>query len=302
MTQIRVPAVGSDRQWVIEDGEWVLKGPAEVDRTLPVVTPQQYMDPGFDLRDISPGYTYDASNANGHPVGDIAQGPTYTPPAVLTGHPEGIILEPGADTRDQAEGLVPAGGGPIAAVAGVGVGIAVRLAMQALRRIMGPAVTVTRRHWDSLPGWARQALVAAGIYIGFNIGQDIPGVPGEGFDWPGGGGQNGHWPTHMVDGHLGAHVVGGWMANGIAFLRLSDGKLAAQKKNGSWKVWMPKKPIVIMPGGAANLKTLLRADAVLNRQSKRIATMLNRRAPRGPRRSKQLPQTPEVMVVNAKST
>ena len=75
-------------------------------------------------------------------------------------------------------------------------------------------------------------------------------------------------------------VVGSWVANGVTFYRLADGKLAVQNKKGRWKVWKPKKPIVLYADGASNLKTMLRADRALNKQAKKIAAMLNRRAPR----------------------
>jgi len=204
------------------------------------------------------------------PVGPV--GPL--PPEILPG--------PGDDLRDTEGGGIP---GVAALPVVAGAGVLVRLAMTILRSAMGSVTRVTAAHWNSLPAWARTALTAVGIGVGVDLALDIPGVPGESFLLPGGDGP--HMPTHMIDGHLGAHVVGGWVANGVQFYRLSDGKLAVQNKLGRWKVWRPKKPIVIMPGGASNLRTLLRADAVLNRQAKKIATMLNRRAPRGPRRGKQ---------------
>ena len=267
-------------------------------------------EPGADLRDTTPYYPPPSGESEPE-IGYIPSATGHTngfATPVQTGIGQGVgdIMTPGEDLRDAPQEPPSAGGGGVAglgsvAVAGPAVGIAVRLAMTALRRIMGSAVVVTRRHWDALPGWGRQALTAAGIYIGFNLAQDIPGVPGGGFDLPGGGTDMAHFDPHMVGGHLGAHVVGGWMANGVPFLRLSDGKLAAQKRNGSWKVWMPKKPIVIMPTGASNLRTLLRADAVLTRQSKKIATMLQRRAPRGSSRKKEKPGNPDVVVVQTKS-
>lgn len=75
-------------------------------------------------------------------------------------------------------------------------------------------------------------------------------------------------------------VVGSWVANGVRFYRLADGKLAVQNKKGRWKVWRPRKPIVLYADGASSLKTMLRADKALTKQAKKIASMLNRRAPR----------------------
>lgn len=184
----------------------------------------------------------------------------------------------------------------------VGLGaaaLALRGALVLLRRLMGTATTVTRAHWDALPGWARTALATIGIAVAVDMSLDVPGIPGESaiLDVLGGGGDLSHETPHMVDGHLGAHIVGGWTANGVRFYRLSDGKLAVQNKRGRWKVWRPKKPVVLMPGGATNLRTLLKADKILNAQAKKIASMLNRRAPRS-RKSPQKADNPVVIVQN----
>lgn len=183
--------------------------------------------------------------------------------------------------------------GAVGGLPAVGGGVA--LATQFLRAIMGNATRITRNHWDQLPGWARTALAAVGLGIGVELAQGLPGVPGDPFGIGGNGGP--HISPHLVDGHLGDHVVGGWVANGVRFYRLSSGKLAVQNKRGRWKVWMPKKPIVIMPGGTKNLRTLLRADAVITKQAKQLQNMLNRRAPRAKRSAPQQ----KVVVVEAHS-
>ena len=97
------------------------------------------------------------------------------------------------------------------------------------------------------------------------------------------------------------HIVSSWVANGVTFYRLFDGKLAVMNKKGRWKVWRPKKPIVIMPTGAVSLKVLLRADAVLNRQSKKIAAMLNRRAPRRKSPAKAHENDSNIIVIDGKA-
>lgn len=151
----------------------------------------------------------------------------------------------------------------------------------------------TRVAWDSLPDWVRTAMGLVGLTgaaIVIDQVSDVPLIPGGGNGAP-------HMPLHLVDGHLGDHIVGGWNANGVTFYRLMSGKLAVQNKKGRWKVWMPKKPIVLMPGGAKNLKTLLRADAVLNKQSKSLQKMLNRRAPR----PKRAPAQPKAIIVEQHS-
>jgi len=178
---------------------------------------------------------------------------------------------------------IPGGGGfpfsPIAPAVAVGLSALlarmagpVRASVQAFFRI-GFVRGATVR-WNSLPSWVRTAFVAAGATVGTDIllDGDIPFIDIPSF------GRNGHEGPHLE--HLGAHVIGTWQANGVTFYRLSDGKMAVQNKAGRWKVWRPKKPIVLMPGGASNLRTLLRADKLLNKQAKALAKMLNRRAPR----------------------
>lgn len=187
------------------------------------------------------------------------------------------------DTPNPQNGHDASAGAQLGGVGLVGGALALRGAIAILRRLMGTATTITRAHWDALPNWARVALATIGFAVAVDIALDVPGVPGESLvlSLGGDGDQEPHLPMHMVDGHLGAHIVGSWEANGVTFYRLSDGKLAVQNKRGRWKVWRPKKPIVLMPGGANNLRTLLKADRVLNAQAKKIAAMLNRRAPRG---------------------
>jgi len=203
------------------------------------------------------------------------------------------ILESGEgiDLRDLPGGDIQAG-----AAGGLAVGVTITAARALLRAAMAGATRITRAHWNRLPGWAQSLLAGVGLGVGIDLALDVPGIPGESIILGGGGGDGEpHFGPHLMDGHLGVTVVGQWVANGVRFYRLSDGKLAVQNKQGRWKVWRPKKPIVIMPGGATNLKTLLRADAVLNRQAKRIASMLNRRAPRPRKGSKTSPAGPVII-------
>jgi len=211
-----------------------------------------------------------------------------------------IILDgmsPGDDIRD-FEGATPIGGG----VGGLPVGITIAAARALLRAAMGGATRITRAHWNRLPGWAQSLLAGVGLGVGIDLAMDIPGVPGESILLPGsgGGGADPHFGQHLTDGHLGVTIIGSWEANGVTFYRLSDGKLAVQNKKGRWKVWKPKKPIVLMPGGAVNLKTMLRADALLNRQAKKIASMLNRRAPRTRKGSTPAPKGAVIIQADGK--
>jgi len=207
---------------------------------------------------------------------------TETAPVIPQGTPVSLVtpLEPGADTRDAPQ------------VAGL-----LELAKQLLLAFMRSPGRVTLAVWNLLPAWAKGALTQVGIVVGTEI--TVEAFGGEGFI-PGIGlpdleGTNGTAPivpftpglpvgpiapTEHAAPFLHNHIVGSWVANGVTFYRLFDGKLAVQNKKGRWKVWRPKKPIVFYATGAVDLKTMLRADAVLNRQAKKIAAMLNRRAPR----------------------
>lgn len=174
----------------------------------------------------------------------------------------------------------------------------IALAMRILLSFMGRATVITAMHWNRLPGWVRTALSTAGLTVGSDLavegvtggeglipGRMLPGNSESSEPFLEAGGMLA--PHDDIPGvHLGAHIVGSWVANGVTFYRLSDGRLAVMNKRGRWKVWKPKKPIVIMPTGAINLKTLIRADAVLNRQAKKLAAILNRRAPRPRSRAK----------------
>jgi len=208
------------------------------------------------------------------------------PPILLPGEPVSIIIPPSAQPGDDLRDPVQA------------VGL-LALAMQLLKSLMRSPGRVTAAVWAQLPGWVTTALTQAGIVVGTEVtieafggegfipGVGLPGSPGDGSNgvapapFPLGPQAGPQLPGH-VPGMPGVHiaVVGTWIANGVLFYRLADGKLAVQNKKGRWKVWRPKRPIVLYATGAVDLKTLLRADAVLNKQAKRIAAMLNRRAPR----------------------
>lgn len=205
----------------------------------------------------------------------------------------GPLLADGADLRD-----VPAIEGSLAAL---GV-IPITVILAALRRVapgMVPRLLAWSRQfaqgsrvaWDMLPAWLRTVLGVLGITAGVELVIDaIPGTTGEGM-LPGFG-----LPDAMGGPPLG-QVVGSWEANGVRFYRLADGKLAVQNKMGRWKVWRPKRPVVLYPGGAGNLRTLLRADAILTKQAHQLARMLARRT--GTKRRLAKPTTTAVLVTPA---
>lgn len=92
-----------------------------------------------------------------------------------------------------------------------------------------------------------------------------------------------------------APVVKEWTANGTPFVRLQNGIMGARKKTGVWRYWRPKKPIVMYRGGSSDLRTLLRADAAVDRQLKKLAKAIKRREPT-PRRRRSLPEPAKVIV------
>jgi len=172
--------------------------------------------------------------------------------------------------EDEDDDTIDMGGGGGVVAGSVVVPIATVLALLplVLRQAAAAAIRAASRGgvaaWNRLPGWLRAILPTAGITVGTTIAVDLatdgigsgpagPGIPG------------------------GGQVVGGWTANGIQFYRLADGRLAVQNRKGRWRVWRPRRPIVLMPTGAPDLRTALRADAVLAKQGRAIAAMLRRR-------------------------
>ena len=209
------------------------------------------------------------------------------------------------DTFMNGHAPVPTGGTEVA-------GSALSLAGRALRLVMGGGGgRLTAAAWNSLPTIFRTALTQIGIGVGALIAfnGDIPFItlPGQGADPSSEGGLP--MPSGGVDIQIppmspsplqSVQVVGKpWVANGVTFYRLADGRLAVQNKKGRWKVWRPKKPIVLYADGASSLKTMLRADKALNKQAKKIAAMLNRRAPRRKSRSDSS-STPIILGNNAR--
>lgn len=210
-------------------------------------------------------------------------------------------IEPGADLRDFGMGeTLEAEGDPFAGGVHEGLSQAslLALALRLLGLLLGRATRVTTGAWSSLPGWARTVLAATGIGVGTDIAvhqvnPDVPTIPQGGLPMEDGVTQH----LDIPGVHLGAHVIGGWVANGVSFYRLSNGQIAVQRKNGTWKVYRPPKPIVLMPTGSGDLRTLLRADAVITKQAKRIRAMLDRRAPRPRRSTAGAQKATEVVVI-----
>lgn len=231
-----------------------------------------------NLLTTHPTISGDVAGSFGNGLGEGEDLRDRNPSGILIGEDVGIF-DPGNGFGD--------GFGDASPAAAVGI---VGLALRMLAAVAGRGARITRLHWSRLPGWAQAALSGAGIVVGSIVGgevvegimdsdsngrgnaeiEHIPLVPG-GPDV----GHPGIDPSH--------HAIGSWVANGVTFYRLADGRLAVQNLKGRWKVWKPKKPIVMYSDGASSLKTFLRADRALDKQAKRLAKALNRRAPRSRR-------------------
>jgi hypothetical protein len=108
---------------------------------------------------------------------------------------------------------------------------------------------------------------------------DIPFVPS--FPLPGAGDGNGVLIPGAggdpVDFAIAQHgpVVKSWVANGTPFYLFMDGWQAAQKRNGTWKFWKPKKPIVYVPGGPMSKRNARRLASIYNMEKKRAKKEFN---------------------------
>lgn len=135
------------------------------------------------------------------------------------------------------------------------------------------AKTGTKLNWSSLPGPVQEAMKIAGFMVGTEVildtitnagpldvyrGDNPPGILGVG------GGVGG----------LGVAVAKTWTANGAVFYMLTDGRIAVQRKSGTWKVYRPPRPIVLYPDGARNRTVAKRAARALRRDMRDSAVML----------------------------
>ena len=234
-------------------------------------------------------------------VTTIPPPPPYEPEDDGYGDPfEPVILpvvleQPGQTLED----LLIGGGLPQASAAGQSLPFLLRFVI-AVARLTGRRGMELYR---GLPDWMRNALVAAGLvvsaidvdwpFVGDPTSRPFlpdrpsePVIPG-GRDMP-----NGHPIVPFTGGGSLANSLAGidlsqippsWIANGRPFWHLANGYIVVQRKNGSYKAWKPQKPIVLMPSGAKDLRTFIRADAVLQRQAVKLAKVLRRRSPAGSR-------------------
>jgi len=199
------------------------------------------------------------------------------------------------DGFGNGDGKVPdveLAGLPVAAGITVGLGWLARVgfpkAAQAVRQGTGGVSSGLRHRWEDLPGWLRAVLVAVGVTEGvpvlFDTGEgDFGLVP-----LPFSGGQDGPEGASDLTEYVARRQVSSWNANGVKFWRLDDGRLAVRNKHGVWKIWRPKKPVMLYStgAGARDLETLIRADNIINKTGKKMAKMLRRRGFRVARTSK----------------
>ena len=145
-------------------------------------------------------------------------------------------------------------------------------------RLLGRTITATTAGNLLIRG-LQAAGIAGAVYAAADLaGEFIPGVP----DLPGEtvpGLQGGQIPE---PGQIEAQgtVVKRWSANGVPFVRLSDGRIGAYSKaRGRWKFWRPKRPIVMFSSGSSDLNTLLKADKAAEKQLRRLKKSIDRRFP-----------------------
>ncbi|PCH75931.1 MAG: hypothetical protein COB96_07400 [Planctomycetota bacterium] len=144
------------------------------------------------------------------------------------------------------------------------------IVMNWIRNLFGSGVSAAGAR-IAVPGWLRTILAALGLGEIIEIFVDIPDL-GDIFGGPAFGGREDP-VTAMVE----AMTVSTWDANGVEFHRLSDGRLAVRNKHGVWKIWRPRKPVVLFTTGNANLKDILKADRILQKEAKKISKLLRNR-------------------------
>ena len=115
--------------------------------------------------------------------------------------------------------------------------------------------------WALVPDWVKPILIGLGAAVGLNIIKDI-----------------------VTDDDGTGSGLRSWTANGVRFEMQPDGRVKVWRKNGTFRFFRYKRPIVIYAGGAGNLRTFLRADAATAKQSKRLSKAIARHMPK-PRRA-----------------
>lgn len=142
--------------------------------------------------------------------------------------------------------------------------------MALLRGVVGGLMKGAKVPWNMLPGPAQAILTGLGVVWGTDLLIDM----GEGdiglIQWPG----TSDAPTPMLPGLV---VVKRWRnaISGTWFVKFTDGRMGAQKKDGTWTIWRQPRPISVTP--KSRLSTMLRADSMIDRMARKTAKMLRRR-------------------------
>jgi len=164
-----------------------------------------------------------------------------------------------------------------------------RLALTGVRATRGGQSGRLLR-FAQIPGWLRAAMSAAGIAgaVDLFIPDDLIGNVGQALNLPGQGAA-GRW----ANSPYGAPTKE-WQTvnNGVtiyfaSFTTPSGGTMnGVIRKDGSYRYWRPKKPIVLTSSGASDLRTLIKANTVIEKQLRQVKKIVDKRFPprRAPRR------------------
>ena len=194
------------------------------------------------------------------------------------------------------------------------VPLALRLSPFLVR--IGSRLTIPVRMWNSIDPLLRNSLYALSVGAADVAEELVPeiiddllrgrgqnetvveitGTPQELLQVEGGNGMNGLTLVPGL-GNLppGVWIVKQWRApriGGVQFYKFSNGLIAVQKLDGTWKVYRPRKPIVLYPGVGNNRRSIMRAAHVVRGEVKawksmeKFFGMQRRRALPAPKRAK----------------
>jgi hypothetical protein len=217
-----------------------------------------------------------ATASGGLPGPGVPQPAPAPDPLVPPGGGDDPMLIPGPGLEFPPIDPGDSGGGQVMPESTIALSVllpAVRtmpIVMNWIRNLFGSGVSAAGAR-IAVPGWLRTILAALGLGEIIEIFVDIPDL-GDIFGGPAFGGREDP-VTAMVE----AMTVSTWDANGVEFHRLSDGRLAVRNKHGVWKIWRPRKPVVLFTTGNANLKDILKADRILQKEAKKISKLLRNR-------------------------
>lgn len=161
----------------------------------------------------------------------------------------------------------------LAGMAAMGIGRPIIGTLLVWARSVGARGAV---QWNRLPRWIQIVLGAVGVDVGTTILFDEDDLPRDIINLlPGVGG--GAPETIQVRNRTWS-LLPGWTANGVRFYRTQDkGWFAVQNKHGQWNVFRQRKMVVLPTTGAPDLRTLLKADKIIQKQAGQVAKMLRNR-------------------------